>query len=111
MSRVARGWDLVATLLIALFAVDGIVVLARLDRHSGLMVGVERALSSAGGSLWVLLSLEQVSLREHGRVNTWGIDDPWEGVCRLSGDEGVSREGLHRWMCNELGSRMDDSMR
>lgn len=97
MGRIARGRDLIASLLISLLAVDGIVVLARLNWHSRLMVGVEWALSSTGGALWVLLAFEQVPLGEHGRVNAWSIDDPWKGVGRLGGDEGVSREGLHRW--------------
>lgn len=96
MSRISRRWNLIATLLIPFLPTDGVVVLARLDCYSRDMVGVEWTLSSTAGTFWYLLALEQVSLGEHGRVNPGSVDHPWESVCRLSGDEGVSRKGLHR---------------
>lgn len=85
--------DQVATLAVARLAILGVVVwVFRGDRSRRLVVGVERALSSATGTLSVLLSPLSCALREHGRVDARHVGDEREAIGPR--DEEGSKNGV-----------------
>lgn len=93
MSIVAIGRDTEASLLIALLAISSIVVrVFGVERHSGLVISIERALCSASSSLGNLLAPSVGG--EHRIVYSRNFGHPWKSKGCLYEEEGWD-DGLH----------------